>query len=373
MAKLFERDLKKRSLGCIGVSMLIHAGVAATMVLAPKPSDLDFGAANGNGGNGSELVMIDGEDAGGASAGESSPIEVTTNSEAQATATTAAAAEVVLVNPPAKPVVNPPASPIEEATTPLPQKTKSKTKPAVARTVGIGSSAPKDGDVEIKAALAAARDSESGTSRDEGRTEDFMPTSPMDVTEVESEEASEESIVQPAPILQANSTTELGDDETEETEETTPAKTTSAAATSAADSTTRTGTGSGSGAGTGSALTASAAGSGSGAGAGIPVGVQIRDASKLVPAAGNRSFVYPQQDRLKRREGTAWVVGRVTQQGSIAEVYLERSSGSKTMDEEALRTFKSWKFMPGQEGFVRQPVQFVLQGEAEEVKATLRN
>jgi TonB family protein len=344
MAKMIERDLKKRSVGCIGVSMLIHAGVAATMVLAPQSSDLDFGTPNGNGGSG--LVMIDGDDsassAAAAAANDSAPIEVTTPSDAQALATTRAATEVVVVNAPAKPS----APPAEEAPKPLPPKAKPKAKTITARTTGIGSTAPKEGDVESAMTIAD----------DEGRTEDFMPTAPMEVTE--NDEDADDDVIQPAPVLQAKSMSESINDDTED-DSVKQIESTSAPAQKSKGVSVDAGMGTG----------LSTAGTGSG----IPVGVQIRDASKLVPASGNRAFVYPQQDRLKRREGTAWVVGRVTQQGSIAEVYLERSSGSKTMDDEAMRTFRTWKFMPGQEGYVRQPVQFVLQGEAEEVKATLRN
>jgi TonB family protein len=364
MAKMIERDLKKRSVGCIGVSILIHAGVAATMVLAPQSSDLDFGTPTGNGGSG--LVMIDGDDsassAAAAAANDSAPIEVTTHSDAQALATTRAATEVVVVNTPAKPS----APPAEEAPKQLPPKAKPKAKTITAGTTGIGSTAPKEGDFESAMTIAD----------DEGRTEDFMPTAPMEVTE--NDEDADDDVIQPAPVLQAKSVNESINDDTEDDSVKQSESTSAPAQTSkGASADTGIGTGSGSGNATGTrtstGLSTAGAGSGSGSGSGIPVGVQIRDASKLVPASGNRAFVYPQQDRLKRREGTAWVVGRVTQQGSIAEVYLERSSGSKTMDDEAMRTFRTWKFMPGQEGYVRQPVQFVLQGEAEEVKATLRN
>ena len=104
---------------------------------------------------------------------------------------------------------------------------------------------------------------------------------------------------------------------------------------------------------------------------GIPSGAEIRDASRLTPAPGNQSFAYPQQDRLHGRTGTATVVGRVEADGSVTQVALEKSSGSKTMDQEALSTFRKWKFMPGQEGYVRKPVQFVLKGDAQQSKATL--
>ena len=102
------------------------------------------------------------------------------------------------------------------------------------------------------------------------------------------------------------------------------------------------------------------------------MGTRIRDASELVARPGNPSPVYPQQDRLLGRQGLAVVVGRITNDGSIISVQLERSSGSASMDQEALKTFAKWKFMSGQQGLVRKPFQFVLSGAAKELPARLR-
>lgn len=111
---------------------------------------------------------------------------------------------------------------------------------------------------------------------------------------------------------------------------------------------------------------------GSGLGYGVPLGARIRDARELIAQPGNRQPLYPEQERLNRREGTNVVVGRVLSNGSIGDVYLEKSSGSPLMDREALAAFKQWKYMPGQEGFIRQPFKFQLDGRVQEIKGTLR-
>jgi TonB family protein len=111
---------------------------------------------------------------------------------------------------------------------------------------------------------------------------------------------------------------------------------------------------------------------GSGLGHGVPLGVRIRDARELIAQTGNRQPLYPEQERLNRREGTNVVVGRVLSNGTIGDVYLEKSSGSPLMDREALAAFKQWKYMPGQEGFIRQPFKFQLDGRVQEIKGTLR-
>ena len=105
--------------------------------------------------------------------------------------------------------------------------------------------------------------------------------------------------------------------------------------------------------------------------AGVPQGNHIRDWTELVARPGNPNGTYPQQDRLLGRQGLAVVIGRVTADGSIATVQLERSSGSPTLDQEAMKTFAKWKFVPGQAGLVRKPFKFQLTGAAETMPARL--
>ena len=106
--------------------------------------------------------------------------------------------------------------------------------------------------------------------------------------------------------------------------------------------------------------------SGYGAGPG-----QIVDASLRKPISGPLPR-YSQQDRLLRREGLAVVVARVHTDGSVDGVAIERSSGSRDMDQAAIESFKQWKFVPGPEASVRKSFQFSLRGEAQVGYAKLK-
>ncbi|HRK06209.1 MAG TPA: TonB family protein [Pseudobdellovibrionaceae bacterium] len=101
------------------------------------------------------------------------------------------------------------------------------------------------------------------------------------------------------------------------------------------------------------------------------VGVEIRDASELAALPGNPKPSYPAQDRLRKYEGKAVLVGRVGADGRMSQVLVERSSGSTAMDASAIEAFKRWRYRPGQQSWVRQPFQFRLIGEATEIPARL--
>lgn len=101
------------------------------------------------------------------------------------------------------------------------------------------------------------------------------------------------------------------------------------------------------------------------------IGVEIRDASELAALPGNPKPSYPAQDRLRKYEGKAVLVGRVGADGRMSQVLVERSSGSKAMDSSAIEAFKRWRYRPGQQSWVRQPFQFRLIGEATEIPARL--
>lgn len=108
-----------------------------------------------------------------------------------------------------------------------------------------------------------------------------------------------------------------------------------------------------------------------GSGSGAVIAGPIRDASELKALPGNPNPVYPPRDRLNRKQGTAFVLGRVMPDGRIGQVVLEKSSGSPSMDAESAKAFRNWRFQPGQQGWVRKPFQFRLVGEAKEVPAQL--
>lgn len=110
---------------------------------------------------------------------------------------------------------------------------------------------------------------------------------------------------------------------------------------------------------------------GAGQGAGLVINGPIRDAGELRALPGNPNPVYPARDRLKRKEGTAVVLGQIQPDGRVSRVVLEKSSGSKEMDLESAKAFKNWRFQAGQAGWVRKPFQFRLVGNAKEVPAPL--
>jgi TonB family protein len=121
--------------------------------------------------------------------------------------------------------------------------------------------------------------------------------------------------------------------------------------------------------GTVSGMTQSRGGAPSGFG--VPSGAQVRDARSLEAMPGNPLATYPLPDRLANRQGTTVLLGHVRNDGRIENITLEQSSGSRMMDESAAKAFSKWKYKPGQEGYVRLPVQFKLVGDAHIIPAEL--
>jgi TonB family protein len=103
-----------------------------------------------------------------------------------------------------------------------------------------------------------------------------------------------------------------------------------------------------------------------------PVGRHgVLDARSLAPAAGNPPPAYPASDRLARREGVVVLLGYVLPSGRLGRVTVEQEASS-AMTQESYRTFKNYRYRPGQTGWVRQTFKFTLKGAPEEIKATLR-
>lgn len=123
-------------------------------------------------------------------------------------------------------------------------------------------------------------------------------------------------------------------------------------------------TSSGNGAGGGSGQQASA-------GQGSAVSGPIRNSNDLKALRGNPNPVYPARDRLGRRQGTTVVLGRISPEGRVTDIKLEKSSGSPSMDAASLQAFRNWRYQPGQEGWVRKPFEFRLVGDAMEVPSPL--
>jgi TonB family protein len=99
----------------------------------------------------------------------------------------------------------------------------------------------------------------------------------------------------------------------------------------------------------------------------LPTGVTVRDATDLVLKKGPNP-TYPIDDRANNRQGQAVIVGKVKSDGSMGEVFIERSTGSRSLDNASLDAFKKWKFEAGQEGYVRKPFEFRLKGDSQSIE-----
>lgn len=129
-----------------------------------------------------------------------------------------------------------------------------------------------------------------------------------------------------------------------------------------------TGSGDSSGSGNGSGSSADA---GNGEGAGESERLTIMNASQRRPLPGNPLPKYPERDRYLRHQGTTVVIGRVGTDGRVTDVQVEKSSGSRTMDQASVNEFRKWRFEPGPEVLVRKSFVFSLTGKEKVVPARL--
>ena len=87
---------------------------------------------------------------------------------------------------------------------------------------------------------------------------------------------------------------------------------------------------------------------------------------------GNRPPVYPLQARLENRQGNLELLYRVTKEGKVSDISIAKSSGSKDLDDSAVKAISQFKFYPGQEGWARHPVDFNLKGAVATLPSKLR-
>lgn len=75
---------------------------------------------------------------------------------------------------------------------------------------------------------------------------------------------------------------------------------------------------------------------------------------------------YPEAARRNQEQGTVNLVVKVLHDGSVGEVNVKKSSGSRMLDEAAVAEAKRWQFVPGHRGpkavdaWVEIPVKFQL-------------
>ena len=87
--------------------------------------------------------------------------------------------------------------------------------------------------------------------------------------------------------------------------------------------------------------------------------------SQLKQLEGNPLPVYPKEALKKRWEGKTEVFYYVNRAGFVEKIQLERSSGHSALDNAALRALSRYRYYPGQEGWVRHPVEFLLELDKE--------
>ncbi len=98
---------------------------------------------------------------------------------------------------------------------------------------------------------------------------------------------------------------------------------------------------------------------------GTPSGAKNYQDLKQMP--GNRAPKYDTDDRLRRREGSVRFIAYVTAQGTLTQISRVESSGHTTLDSKSLEAIRTWRFYPGQEGWVEIPLNWALKGGEETI------
>ncbi len=104
---------------------------------------------------------------------------------------------------------------------------------------------------------------------------------------------------------------------------------------------------------------------------GTPTGA-VMPASAAKPMAGNPKPTYPYWSRLRRQEGTVVLYVNISSAGLVKDVAVAKSSGFPFLDNEAVKTYRKWKYFPGIEGLYEQPVIFRLTQPATTAPGQLR-
>ncbi len=88
--------------------------------------------------------------------------------------------------------------------------------------------------------------------------------------------------------------------------------------------------------------------------------------------SGNQPPVYPLEARRNHREGEVELLYQVTSEGRVTNLKVSRSSGHEDLDQAAVKAISKYKFIPGQEGWAKHPVQFSLTGQTATLPSRLR-
>lgn len=418
-ASLSETRRTSRTFGCVGFSVLAHMAFLAAIASLPQTFQDIAGGDGTAAGSGSAISMMESGSAA-APVDTSAMVEVT---DAPSQPMTDSSSDIVVPSQQVtKPIQETTQASVEKPVIPLPEKTLVKTEAVrKAKPVSTSQTAPPT-TPPVAAAAAIAEDRESQIETPQESLEPTPEDSPAETSPAEA------STSEPAPTLLANPPSDNEPAPVEEPvpvqEEPVPAQkdaepvdkapvavtpvdqatqaepvqettaraseaseipASTANSRSANDNLEREESSSGSGAskavgssmgsdeetaGKGQGSQSGKANQGTGTGAGTAIG-PIRDASELRALPGNPNPVYPVRDRLARKEGTTIILGRVTPDGRVSDLTVQKSSGSQEMDAASIQAFRSWRFQAGQQGWVRKPFQFRLVGAAKEVPAPL--
>lgn len=88
---------------------------------------------------------------------------------------------------------------------------------------------------------------------------------------------------------------------------------------------------------------------------------------------GNKAPQYPMVSRRLGQQGQVELLYKVTKEGKVTDIQVVKSSGFKELDQEAVKAVAAYRFVPGQEGLARHPVNFALKGEAATLPSRLRS
>lgn len=89
-----------------------------------------------------------------------------------------------------------------------------------------------------------------------------------------------------------------------------------------------------------------------------------QDAAPQIDPASRATPVFPGYDAIYGLGGRIILVATVSNTGAVVDVWVERSSGHRELDQSALAAARHWRFIPGERGgrrvggVVRAPINF---------------
>lgn len=389
-----ERDIQQRALGCFGLSVILHAAAMAAILISPQlnvllePAGANESLTEGSGG-GASLELVSARPAGPESQPETQPEAKPEVAAEQPVAAPAPVAEKPVPAPVEAPQPMPVAKPVATAKaepTKVVSAPKQQAAPARTTTRPKSTATPQEvstnenGDIAAAIAASRAADTDSDLEKPEAPASaapakrkpvvaetDLAPVEAKATSTVgESDEDEEAAPIAIAALSKRQApalTTEPIQTESEYARTDAPAAAPKAAASG----------GNAGGGGTGEQPNARERNAGvSGAAGGAASANAIRNADDLREAPGNKKPAYPDEDRLAQREGTVVFVAFVERDGTISQIRNEKSASSPSLDKEALTAFQKYRYMPGQQGWIRKAFTFSLRGDAEEIPTRLR-